>query len=131
MGAARSVISREELVFIKTPGYQLRSFVEKRNNTGSQDTAFLMKAHHVYFRLKFCPYETGLQYIKDLIDTHQRYKSRLLVILILESYTQGLQPVNKGIKVFIHKKIDCLLHELHKTSKPVADLGEGPAPPYF
>ena len=33
--------------------------------------------------------------IKDL-NTHQRYKSRLLVILILESYTQGLQPVNNN-----------------------------------
>ena len=42
--------------------------------------------------------------IKDL-NTHQRYKSRLLVILILESYTQGLQPVNNNnnnslLKVF-------------------------------
>ena len=33
--------------------------------------------------------------LKDL-HTHQRYKSRLLVILILESYTQGLQPVNNN-----------------------------------
>ena len=33
--------------------------------------------------------------IKDL-NTHQRYKSRLLVILILESYTQDLQPVNNN-----------------------------------
>ena len=35
--------------------------------------------------------------IKDL-NTHQRYKSRLLVILILESYTQGLQPVNNNVQ---------------------------------
>ena len=35
--------------------------------------------------------------IKDL-HTHQRYKSRLLVILILESYTQGLQPVNNNVQ---------------------------------
>ena len=63
MGAARSVSSRrKELVFITTPGYQLRSFVEKRNNVGSQETEFLMKAHHVYFRVKFCLNETGLQY---------------------------------------------------------------------
>ena len=34
--------------------------------------------------------------ITDLINTHQRYKSRLWVILILESYTQGLQPVNNN-----------------------------------
>lgn len=33
--------------------------------------------------------------ITDL-NTHQRYKSRLWVILILESYTQGLQPVNNN-----------------------------------
>ena len=35
--------------------------------------------------------------IRDL-HTHQRYKSRLLVILILESYTQGLQPVNNNVQ---------------------------------
>ena len=35
--------------------------------------------------------------ITDL-NTHQRYKSRLLVILILESYTQGLQPVNNNVQ---------------------------------
>ena len=36
--------------------------------------------------------------ITDLINTHQRYKSRLWVILILESYTQGLQPVNNNVQ---------------------------------
>ena len=36
--------------------------------------------------------------IIDLINTHQRYKSRLWVILILESYTQGLQPVNNNVQ---------------------------------
>lgn len=35
--------------------------------------------------------------ITDL-NTHQRYKSRLWVILILESYTQGLQPVNNNVQ---------------------------------
>ena len=35
--------------------------------------------------------------ITDL-NTHQRYKSKLWVILILESYTQGLQPVNNNVQ---------------------------------
>ena len=35
--------------------------------------------------------------ITDL-NTHQRCKSRLWVILILESYTQGLQPVNNNVQ---------------------------------
>ena len=35
--------------------------------------------------------------ITDL-NAHQRYKSRLWVILILGSYTQGLQPVNNNVQ---------------------------------
>ena len=78
MGAARSVSSRrKELVFITTPGYQLRSFVEKQNNVGSQETEFLMKAHHVYFRVKFCLNETAWVTISETFiltkDINQGY----------------------------------------------------------
>ena len=39
------MICREELVFVTTLGNQFRSFVEKGNITGSQDTEFLTKAY--------------------------------------------------------------------------------------
>ena len=55
-----------------------------------------MRAHPVTLGLNFVLMKLGHN-ITDL-NTHQRYKSRLWVILILESYTQGLQPVNNNVQ---------------------------------